>query len=152
MPDGTPVEYDEIDLTHMKDTQERMSKMKDEVWNIYDRLQPIIVGLEDTTLKTSTFFTGNKSITKPQNVDVFKILTKQLGIIQNNMFEKQIEVITVLPSEWRKTCGVKGRKREEQKENAIKFVKEKYDIDATENEAEAICLAWHIWKKVLKRK
>lgn len=154
MPDGTPQEYGEIDLTHIKDTQERMSKMKNEIWAIYDRLQPIIVGLEDTTLKTRTYFDPKRKslVTSPLNVDVFKVLTKQLGIIENNLFEKEIEIMIILPSEWRGTCKIKGREREEQKENAIKFIKEKYGLDVTENVAEAICIAWHIHKKVLKRK
>ena len=152
MPDGTPQHYGEIDLSHIKDTKQRMSQMKNEIYILWDKYQPIVIGLEDTTLRTSTYFTGKVSVTKPLNVDVFKTLTKQLGIIENDMYEKEIEVFTVLPSEWRKTCGVKGRKREEQKENAIKFVSEKFGLDVSENVAEAICIAYHIHKKVLKRK
>ena len=152
MPDGTPQNYGEIDLSHIKDTKQRMSQMKNEIYILWDKYQPIVIGLEDTTLRTSTYFTGKVSVTKPLNVDVFKTLTKQLGIIENDMYEKEIEVFTVLPSEWRKTCGVKGRKREEQKENAIKFVSEKFGLDVSENVAEAICIAYHIHKKVLKRK
>lgn len=152
MPDGTPQQYGEIDLSEIKDTQQRMSKMKSEIWNLYNKLQPIIVGLEDTTLRTINYKKGNTIIIKPLNVEVFKTLTKQLGIIENNMFEKEIEVIAVLPSEWRKTCGIKGKEREIQKENAIKFVKEKFNIDVNDNIAEAICIAWHIHKKVLKLK
>lgn len=154
MPDGTPKEYGKIDLSKIENTQERMAKMKDEIWKLYDQLQPIIVGFEDTTLRTRSFYDPKKKMTivSPLNVDVFKTLTKQLGIVENSMFEKEIEVMTILPTEWRSTCNIKGTKREEQKENAIKFAIENFGLKVDEDVAEAIGIAWHIHKKVLKLK
>lgn len=44
------------------------------------------------------------------------------------------------PSHWRSLLNIKGRARAEQKENAIAFVQEKYKIEATSDEADAICI------------
>ena len=49
-------------------------------------------------------------------------------------------VIEVEPTKWKSYCEIKGRKREEQKENTIKYVKSKYKVDILEDEADAICI------------
>lgn len=50
--------------------------------------------------------------------------------------------LPTMPSEWKSKVGVKGRGRKEQKENAIKLVKEIFDYETTSNdEADAICIA-----------
>ena len=41
---------------------------------------------------------------------------------------------------WRKHSAIKGRKRAEIKESAIVKVKELYDLDVSEDEAEAILI------------
>lgn len=47
------------------------------------------------------------------------------------------------PSHWRKVIGGKwGRKREEQKQHAINFVKEKYNIEVGSDVADAICIGY----------
>lgn len=52
--------------------------------------------------------------------------------------------MTLVPSgTWRHTCGIGGKKREERKTNAKKHVLEKYNLKATEDEADAICLGEH---------
>ena len=50
-------------------------------------------------------------------------------------------VVQVRPSEWRKVCKIKGKCRKELKENAIKYVKNKYNIKVCDDEADAICIA-----------
>ena len=49
----------------------------------------------------------------------------------------------VEPSKWKSFCKIKGKKRQEQKENAINFVKDKFDIDVSSDEADAICMG--VW-------
>ena len=72
-------------------------------------------------------------------------LAKVLGIIEYFFSNKDIKYKIIPPGTWRKSCGIKGRKREEQKKNAISRVKEKYGIDAEEDAAEAICIAEHLY-------
>jgi len=49
-----------------------------------------------------------------------------------------------MASSWKHTCGIKGKGREAQKANAQAFVKNTFAIDATQDEADAICLGYHI--------
>lgn len=71
--------------------------------------------------------------------------TKALsGLLYDLLVEfrkREILVVTVRPSEWRKVCGIKGKKRDELKQNAIKFVKQRYKIDVNDDEADAIGIA-----------
>lgn len=56
-----------------------------------------------------------------------------------NLHGKNYKVLA--PSHWRKILGGSwGRKREEQKQHAISFVKEKYGKDVSSDIADAICL------------
>ena len=46
-----------------------------------------------------------------------------------------------MPSQvWRKGIGIKGRTRTDRKRSAQQFVKQEYDINVSEDEADAICL------------
>jgi len=65
------------------------------------------------------------------------------------LFEKKYLFFTISPSQWKSTCGIKGRKREEQKKNAQLFVKKKFDIDVDEDIADAICQGWHVAVKII---
>lgn len=75
------------------------------------------------------------------NQRTYKILAELLGVLSNLYFENAYPYEVVSPSSWRSFCGIKGRARKEQKENAISFIKEKYGLKPTEDEAEAICMA-----------
>ena len=55
--------------------------------------------------------------------------------------KRDMLVVQVRPSEWRKVCKIKGKCRKELKENAIKYVKNKYNIKVCDDEADAICIA-----------
>lgn len=73
------------------------------------------------------------------------VTTKALsGLLYDLLVEfrkREILVVTARPSEWRKACGIKGKKRDELKQNAIKFVKQRYNIDVNDDEADAIGIA-----------
>ncbi len=73
-------------------------------------------------------------------------LAKVLGAIEYFLTREDINYEIIAPGTWRKTCGIKGRKREEQKRNAIQRVKDKYNLeDVEEDAAEAICIAEHVY-------
>lgn len=81
-----------------------------------------LVTFEDTFL--STF--GGKS-TKGQ-VDGFKKLTKNVGILQAECYDEGYPTHVFFPSEWRKGLGFR-QKRAQQKEDAIKYVNRVYGLD-----------------------
>lgn len=76
------------------------------------------------------------------NVLTLETLSELLGVIKNNAYELQIPFLVYKPSEWRGHFHIaKGKKkREELKAEAISIVKEKYQIDATDDECEAILI------------
>lgn len=80
-----------------------------------------------------------------QNYKTVVTLSKILGVFEYCLFEKKVTYKVIPVGTWRKSCGIKGRKREEQKKNAISRVKEKYGVDAEEDAAEAICIAEHLY-------
>ena len=71
--------------------------------------------------------------------------TKALsGLLYDLLVEfrkKELLVVQARPSEWRSKCGIKGKCREELKNNAINHVKTVYNIDVNDDEADAICIA-----------
>jgi len=81
----------------------------------------------------------------------YKPLARLLGAIEVMMTEHNFAYVIVKPGEWRKACGIKGRKREEQKANAITWVKEKFNKDVSEDEADAICIGWYLVKRMEKK-
>ena len=61
--------------------------------------------------------------------------------------ELEIPHTAVLAGTWKSTLGIKGKNRVEQKRNAKAFVNEKYNIKATQDEADAICIGTHMLTK-----
>ena len=91
-----------------------------------------------------------EDIQSQKNVKTYRILSMLLGILTYKLYEMKIPFEIISPSSWRSTLCIKGRKRVEQKANAKLFVKNKYDIDVTEDEADSICIGLSYIKK--KRK
>lgn len=60
--------------------------------------------------------------------------------IQIELRKREMLTILVRPSEWRKGI-VKGRTRTEQKQSSIDCVKSEYNLDVTDDEADAILIA-----------
>ena len=76
-----------------------------------------------------------------RNPRVYEVLAKLAGSLDVMLYESGYLVNVVKASEWRKRVGIKNRKRAEVKREAIELVKELYNLDATEDECEAILMA-----------
>lgn len=74
------------------------------------------------------------------NVQTFKILAEVFGVIYEALEEHEIPNSAVLSSVWKAKLGIKGKRREEQKRNAQKFVEDTYGIKASQDESDAICI------------
>lgn len=75
-----------------------------------------------------------------QNALTFKRLAQVQGVLLETFVENGISYDIISPATWRKNCNIKSRKRENQKKEAQQLVNEKFNIDATEDEADAICI------------
>ena len=62
------------------------------------------------------------------------------GVIIDLLIELNIQFKIIHPSCWKSWNNIKGRKRVEQKRNTIEKVKEIYEREAMEDEADAICI------------
>lgn len=80
-----------------------------------------------------------------QNYGTFQQLSQLQGLLMASLFEIDIGFQIIEPSAWKSFCCIKGRKRDEQKKNTQLFVKNKYNVDVSEDEADAIGIGfWSI--------
>jgi Holliday junction resolvasome RuvABC endonuclease subunit len=108
------------------ETIERIIEISQELCKIYREYEPVEVYIEDL------------SVTR--NMKTLKSLSGLLYVILTSLY-KQDAVITLLkPTQWRKG-KVEGRTREQLKQSAIQYIKEKYGLYAEEDTAEAIIIA-----------
>lgn len=77
------------------------------------------------------------------NVQTFKILAEVYGVLSEYFESINIPHTSVLASSWKSTLGIKGKGRTEQKQNAQKYVIEKYGIKPTQDIVDAICIGVH---------
>lgn len=69
-------------------------------------------------------------------------LGQVLGALQIAAYEQLgTKPLVVSPASWRSHCGIKGKARAQQKENTQKYIKNKFDIVASFDCADAICIA-----------
>lgn len=107
-----------------KNPIERMKEMNDKIIQLMDIVQPVFVVFEDVQFQ--------------KNYGTFKQLSQLQGMIMAHLFKLDIGFQIIQPSAWKSYCGIKGRKRVEQKENTQLFVKNKFNIETSEDEADAI--------------
>lgn len=119
------VSYGKIQMTQNTPVA-RISGIKQWMYSMIQKWDPDIVAIED--------------IQQQSNAQVFKILAQLQGVLENSLYEKELEYYIVHTATWRSYCGVKGKNRTELKANAQKQVKMIYDITVTEDEADAICI------------
>lgn len=114
-------------------TIERISQVRN--W-----LEQMITAL---TLDGSELEIAIEGIQLQKDVETFKILAWLQGVLLVLCYEKNIKTSVYFSTSWKATCGVKGKARAEQKRNAQKFVADKYNIKATQDECDAICIGQH---------
>lgn len=132
--DGELITHGAIDYTSEKDIDVRIDLMMKALINLFNVLNPDIVYIEDS-------WKAGKVI----NIQTTKKLTNIIGAVRCLCLQHKCLFNSVYPSEWRSVIGIdggKGTKREEFKERAVKWVKKKFDIDVSDDEAEGVCIAY----------
>lgn len=111
--------------TNEKNPLERMKNMYCEIKKLIDIYKPDYVVLENTQFQ--------------QNFSTYAQLSQLQGVLFTILFERDINFCLVQPTKWKSYCGVKGKKRAEQKANTIQIIQQKYNLSKlTEDEADAI--------------
>jgi Holliday junction resolvasome RuvABC endonuclease subunit len=95
-------------------------------------------GIKSLIKQTKPDYIVFENVQFQNNYGTFQQLSQLQGVIMAYLFETDIGFIIIEPSAWKSCCGIKGRKREEQKKNTQIYVKDKYGFDVSEDEADAI--------------
>ena len=111
-----------------KNPIERMKEMNDKIIALINNVKPDYIVLEQVQFQN--------------NYGTFQQLSQLQGVIMAYLFKINIGFNLIEPTAWKSCCGIKGRKRIEQKANTQKFVKERYKVDVSEDEADAIGIGY----------
>jgi crossover junction endodeoxyribonuclease RuvC len=111
-----------------KNPIERMKQMNDKIIALINNVNPNYIVFENVQFQN--------------NYGTFQQLSQLQGVIMSYLFTSDIGFTIIEPTAWKSFCGIKGRKREEQKLNTKKFVKEKYNVDVSEDEADSIGIGY----------
>lgn len=110
----------------------RLNYMANELLKLVDRYKPGTIIMEDTYGKS--------------DMNTLKMLCRLQGVMLGEGIRRDMYIHFVSPSTWRMAIGLgvseeKARlKREELKSRAIAYVKDKYGIAVTDDEADSICI------------
>jgi Holliday junction resolvasome RuvABC endonuclease subunit len=128
--DGKYVEHTLIDLHKIKESSERIPKM---MVAICDYLNKHKI---DKIIMEESMFTSN--------ISTVKMLSNIAGAVMCYAAQHGIKFEFTLPTHWRKAIGLSQSnkiKREVLKEEAIAAVKQEYNMNLTDDEAESLLIA-----------
>lgn len=74
------------------------------------------------------------------NVQTFKTLAEVMGVIYEYCIEISLPISFVMASSWKSKLNIKGRDRAAQKREASNYVTNTYDLNVTQDIADAICI------------
>ena len=131
--DSKLIAYGKIELED-EDVGLRLVVLRNKVKELIDNYNIDFVAFEDIQMQTSV----------GSNVKTFKVLANVFGVILELVTELKIKYDIVSSNTWKSTLKIKGRKRAEQKQNAQKYVEETYNVKATQDECDAICIGAHV--------
>lgn len=130
--DNKLIDYGVVNFKKVKNPTERIDLMKNWISDYIDECGVEFVVLEDTFLAS---FKG-----KATGVTTYALLNRNLGVIENMIYNKKIPYVIAYPKVWKSVMKIKGRGRAEQKANTMLRVYDIFEKRTTEDEADAICL------------
>lgn len=136
--DGKYVKSGIIDKSKIADIDIRIGEMGIAICQQIKEFNPDLVVIED--------------IQNQSSISTVVQLARLQGFILGWCYVKHIKTEIIRPSEWRKILGFKqgaGVKRQELKEQGLNYIKTKYNMELSEDEAEACCIADASWIKFM---
>lgn len=106
--------------------------------NMIDNWQPDVIGIEG--IQFQIMEDGQHSM----GITVFESLARLQGVMLDTAYELNVESKVCHTQKWRAHCGVKGRKRSDKKRSMQLLTKEWYDVNVTEDEADAIGIGKYV--------
>lgn len=122
--------------TTTRDEAERINEVRNWIWSIVVAWQIDYVQMEDIQLQDHSGGQGNNEL----GVTTYRTLARLQGVLQDLFYTNNVSYSFAPPATWRKYNGIKGRSRVDKKKNAQIKVELYYGLEATLDEAEAICI------------
>lgn len=97
---------------------------------LIDIYKPDLVAFEDIQFQNNV----------QNNIDTFKKLAEVFGVFYETLTEINQDFEIVPSVTWKSNLGIKGSKRQEQKQNAATWVEKTYSVRPTQDECDAICI------------
>ena len=124
--------YDKKDFSnYKKEVDIKLNNIKKYFIELINLYNPTLIVIEGVQFQSNAF--------------TFAQLARLQGLLIDTCIEKQLLYQIVPPSTWR-MIGVKGRKRAEQKQSSIQFVKNTFNIDVDDDIADAINMGYYATK------
>lgn len=133
--DGNLIDYGKFTFND-PDIAVRLVKIRNKVKTLIEENDINFVAFEDIQLQNNVV----------NNVATFKVLSEVYGVILELIQEKELPYIIVLAGTWKSGLKIKGANRQEQKKNAQNFVLGTFNIKATQDTCDAICIGLYASK------
>lgn len=114
----------------------RLVKIRKRVISLIEEYNINKILLEDIQLQGQT-----------NNVTTYKALAEVLGVLEELAKGRNISHELIHSQTWKSTLGIKGRDRATQKRNAQEYVVNVYNIHASQDTCDAICIGTHYIKQ-----
>jgi len=118
------LDYGKIVVDEKHDTFVRMYEMQQRIKELITKHRPDIVVFEGVQYQ--------------HNQAVFLCLAQLQGLLISLLFDMGVEFRICDVGTWKNWCGIKSRKREEQKAEQIQYVLDTYNIEVSTDIADAI--------------
>lgn len=135
--DGKLIKASHITLSSNKTLAQRLVKLRQCIIDIIKEYDITEVIMEDIQLEEGRI----------NNVQTFKALAEVYGVIQELVTELSLKLEAVYASTWKSAVGIKKSKRELEKRQAQEIVRSQFQFEPTEDEADAVCIAYYYWNK-----
>ena len=130
---GVLINYGTYKVNNSLDTQQRINQVKKWLISAINEWEPDFIGLENIQLQS--FGKGQ------YQVEMYRALANLQGVLLDTIFEASIDHDLVYSSTWRNYCNVGDEHgRENKKKAAQDKVKQWYNQNCTQDEADAICI------------
>lgn len=81
------------------------------------------------------------------NQDVYRKLAELKGVLENYLYEEEINYRIVSSSTWKSVCGIKKQGRDSEKKQAQEFVTKMFNVKVSSDTSDAICIAHSVYIK-----
>jgi len=126
-----------IEVGHFNLDQEsighRLNAFVQKLHELDAQYKPSHIAFEDIQMQASV---GN-------NVVTFKVLAYIQAMLIIYCEQQHISYSIISSNSWKSFCGIKGKKRDEQKRNAQEWVTTKFNRKVTQDEADSVCLGFY---------